>query len=219
MVILIIELKRRGLYDDRHTEYDEYHTLCQVHARGESEMGSEAAEKRAQILNEAIRLFREHGFAGVSVGEIMKSSGLTHGPFYYHFSSKEALMAECVEHAMRRGTFELLEPIVTTSERKAKFVRSYLNATHRDSPGKGCVIAALASEIRQEPTVRGPFTSQVKAYVERLASRFPWSSKRTARGDSIRMLSSIVGALILSRAVDDEAFSNEILREVRQGLL
>ena len=207
------------MYDGRHREYDEHHIRVSSSRRGESEMGSEAAERRAQILNEAIRLFRERGFAGVSVGEIMKSSGLTHGPFYYHFSSKEALMAECVEHAMRQGTFEVPEPVGTSSESKAKFIRTYLSATHRDSPGKGCVIAALASEIRQEPTVRGPFTSQVKAYVERLASRFPWSSKRTARGDSIRMLSSIVGALILSRAVEDDAFSKEILREVRQGLL
>jgi TetR/AcrR family transcriptional repressor of nem operon len=149
----------------------------------------------------------------------MKSSGLTHGPFYYHFSSKEALMAESVEHAMQQGAFDVLAPIGTTPESKAKFIQSYLSAAHRDSLGKGCVIAALASEIRREPAVRGPFTTQVKAFVEKLALRFPWSSKRAARGDSIRMLSSIVGALILARAVDDDAFSEEILREVRHGLL
>src|SRR5260370_33465334 len=97
---------------------------CQVHAHGESEMGSEAAERRAQILNEAIRLFRERGFAGVSGGEIMKSSGLTHGPFYYHFSSKEALMAECVEHSIRQGAFEVLQPVGQASERKAKSIQS-----------------------------------------------------------------------------------------------
>jgi hypothetical protein len=79
---------------------------------GESEMGSEAAEKRAQILNKAIRLLRER------------------------FSSKEALMAECVEHAMRQETFEVLEPIGTSSESKANFIRSYLCAT--GVPGKFC---------------------------------------------------------------------------------
>ena len=79
-------------------------------------------------------------------------------------------------------------------------------------------MAALAADIRQESRVRGTFTAHVKAIIEKMVSSFSWRSKRSARGNAIRMLSTIVGALILARAVDDEAFSKEILHEARRGL-
>jgi TetR/AcrR family transcriptional regulator, transcriptional repressor for nem operon len=79
-------------------------------------------------------------------------------------------------------------------------------------------MVALVSDVRHEPHVRGPFTAQVKAVIEKLASHFQWRSGPSARGDAIRMLSSMLGALILARAVDD-AFSREVLREARKGLL
>jgi TetR/AcrR family transcriptional regulator, transcriptional repressor for nem operon len=79
-------------------------------------------------------------------------------------------------------------------------------------------MAALAADIRQESRVRGTFAAHVKAIIEKMVSNFSWRSKHSARGDTIRMLSTIVGALILARAVDDEAFSKDILREARRGL-
>jgi TetR/AcrR family transcriptional repressor of nem operon len=79
-------------------------------------------------------------------------------------------------------------------------------------------MAALAADIRQQSVVRRTFTAHVKAIIEKMVSNFSWRSKGSARGDSIRMLSTMVGALILARAVDDEAFSKEILREARRGL-
>ena len=179
---------------------------------------SETAEKHLRILNEAIRLFRERGFSGVSVGEIMKATGLTHGPFYNHFASKEALFAECVEHGLRAGRRLQVTGNPGSAQGKAAYVDRYLSTSHRDSPGTGCVMAALASEVRQQPQAKTPFTAELKTLVDKLASHFPWRSKRTARGESIRMVSAMVGALILSRAVNDEAFSEEILREVRGGV-
>ena len=179
---------------------------------------SETAEKHARILDEAIRLFRDRGFSDVSVSEIMKATGLTHGPFYNHFASKDALIAECVQHGLQ-GTVGCLDAVSGSAEGKAAYVEGYLSTAHRDAPASGCVMAALASEIRQEPQARAPFTATLQGLVARLTSYFPWPTKSRARGDAIRMTAAMVGALILSRAVADEAFSDEILREVRRGLL
>jgi TetR/AcrR family transcriptional repressor of nem operon len=179
---------------------------------------AETAERHTRILDEATRLFRERGFSGVSVSEIMKATGLTHGPFYNHFDSKEALVAESLEHGMDKSVRDL-DAIEGSARGKAEYIERYLSRKHCDEVGKGCLLASLASEVRREPQARGPFTLRLKSMVERLATRFPWSSKRTSRGDSIRLLSSMVGAMVLARAVDDDAFSDEILQEVKKGLL
>lgn len=94
----------------------------------------------------------------------------------------------------------------------------HLSTAHRDAPGKGCTMTALAAEIRQQSEVRRTFTAHVKAIIEKMISNFSWRSKRSAPEDSILMLPTMVGALILARAVDNEAFSKEILREARRGL-
>jgi TetR/AcrR family transcriptional repressor of nem operon len=178
---------------------------------------SETAEKHLRILNAALRLFRERGFPDVSISEIMKATGLTHGSFYNHFESKEALIAESLDHGLY-GTLASLDQVPATAVGRAKYAKSYLSSRHRDELGTGCIISGLVADVRQEPKARAPFTRLLKAFVEKIASRFPWRSKETARGDSIRMVSLLVGALILSRAVDDKALSEEILREVRQQL-
>lgn len=175
---------------------------------------SETAEKHDRILEHAARLFRERGFGGVSVSEIMKSTGLTHGPFYNHFASKDALMAESLAHASdqalaRLATFE------QSPEQMRDYVRQYLSSAHRDAPGNGCIMPALGSEIGRAPVAKAAFTSHAKAIIGRFVASFPWSAKRTARRDAIRMLSAMVGAQILARAVDDPEFSEEILDAVR----
>jgi len=178
---------------------------------------AETAEKHKHIIREAARLFRERGFSGVSVAEIMQATGLTHGPFYNHFPSKEDLIAKSLEHGMQ-STLAGIEQVGNSVEKTEEYLDRYLSTAHRDAPGKGCTMAALAADIRQQSQVRRTFTAHVKAIIEKMVSNFSWRSKRSARGDSIRMLSTMVGALILARAVDDEAFSKEILREARRGL-
>jgi len=178
---------------------------------------AETAKKHKNIIREAARLFRERGFSGVSVAEIMQATGLTHGPFYNHFPSKENLMAKSLEHGMQ-STLAGIEQVGNSAKRTAEYLDRYLSTAHRDAPGEGCSIAALAADTQQHSEVRRTFTAHVKAVVEKMVSKFSWRSKRSARGDSIRMLSTMVGALILARAFDDKAFSKEILREVRRGL-
>lgn len=178
---------------------------------------AETAEKHARILDQAARLFRERGFNGVSVGEIMKETGLTHGPFYNHFASKEALMAESFRHAAAR-TAELMTAVTPDAAGKAAYLAAYLSPAHRDSPGSGCPITALSTEIAREPGLRGAYTTHIKGTLVRLAAQFPWSSKRHARREAIATLSALVGALTLARAVDDAQLSEEILRETLASL-
>jgi len=175
---------------------------------------AETAEKHARILDQASRLFRERGFSGVSVSEIMKATGLTHGPFYNHFASKEALIAESLTHASA-SSMAGLQAASASAESMRDYVQHYLDAGHRDAPGEGCLMAAMGSEIAREPSARTAFTVHLKATLASLVATFPWSSKRFARRDAIRMTASMVGAMILARAVDDPALSDEILREVR----
>lgn len=173
---------------------------------------AETAEKHQRILDAASRLFRARGFADVSVAEIMKATGLTHGPFYNHFASKQALMAEAIAHASAQ-TFGRLAEAPPSQAGKAAYLQAYLSAAHRDDPGDGCVIAALASEIGREPTVKAALTDHLKRLIDKMAAHFPWGPKRDARAETIRSLTLMTGALILARAVDDEDLSVEILRE------
>lgn len=178
---------------------------------------AETAQKHEQILDESIRLFRDRGFAGVSVGEVMKAAGLTHGPFYNHFASKDALMAESLTRDMERTTSSY-DRYPGTDKGLGQYLREYLSLQHRGDPAGGCNAAALSSEVRQHEELREPFTIQLKALIQKLATHFPWRSRRSSRGDAIHAYSSMVGAMILSRAVSDEKFAREILDEVRQRI-
>jgi TetR/AcrR family transcriptional repressor of nem operon len=178
---------------------------------------AETAAKHKSIIREASRLFRERGFSGVSVAEIMQATGLTHGAFYNHFPSKEDLMAKSLEHGMQ-STLAGIEQVGKSVRKTEEYLDRYLSASHRDAPGTGCTMVALAADIRHPSEVRRTFTAHLKAVIEKMVANFSWRSKRSARGNSIRMLSTMVGAVILARAVDDQAFSKEILREARRGL-
>jgi TetR/AcrR family transcriptional regulator, transcriptional repressor for nem operon len=178
---------------------------------------AETAEKHARILDAAAALFRKRGFSNVSVGEVMRATGLTHGPFYNHFASKEALMAQSIEHASATSLAGL-DAAAAIEGGMEKYLQAYLSADHRDSPETGCLIAALGTEIGREAGVRSAFTAHVAASIDRFRKHLPWRSKKTARADAIRTLASVVGAMVLARAVDDDALSREILRDVGDGL-
>jgi len=178
---------------------------------------AETAEKHQRILDEATRLFRDRGFEGVNIAEIMKSAGLTHGSFYNHFESKTDLISACIVHgaAVSLSNMDLEE---ASTAGKKHYVDEYLSVAHRDDPGSGCLMSALASEVRRESNARGAMTRFVHAFVDKLSTRFPWQKPRSARRDAIRATAAMVGGVILARAVSDEDFSLEILREVAEGL-
>jgi TetR/AcrR family transcriptional regulator, transcriptional repressor for nem operon len=148
----------------------------------------------------------------------MKAAGLTHGAFYAHFPSKDALQGEAVERAFAQSDNRIYALTANVGDPKRAFLDGYLSAAHRDHPGSGCVMAALGPEIARDSAARRPFTQRVKHMIERMAARFRWKRKGAARRNAIHLLSAAVGALTLARAVDDPRLSDEILESVRDSL-
>lgn len=176
----------------------------------------QAAANRQRIVTEAARLFRERGFDGVGVAELMRNAGLTHGGFYGHFGSKDQLMAEACEAAIA-STGRHWREVVADDKAGAlqALAGRYLSRRHRDEPGKGCVLAALANDAaRQAPPVRGAYTRSVRRFIDLLESLIPGRGKAAQRRKAVAACASMVGALVLARAVDDDALSDEILDTV-----
>jgi TetR/AcrR family transcriptional repressor of nem operon len=173
----------------------------------------QAALNRERILEAAAQLFRERGFDGIGVADLMKEAGLTHGGFYGHFSSKEELIAEASARALT-STFALLSK---QAERGAgdplsAVANSYLSSRHRDDPGTGCLLAALGPDVsRQGPAVRRTVTDYVRSAVDLLTTLVPGKSKAARRQNAISTYATLVGTMVMARAVDDRALSQEIL--------
>jgi TetR/AcrR family transcriptional repressor of nem operon len=200
------------------TKHDDYHATCQASEKKTMRYpAAETAEKHARILDAASELFRKGGFSSVSVGEIMRATGLTHGPFYNHFASKEALMAASIEHASAKALADI-DAVAAVDEGLQKYLQSYLSVSHRDAPESGCLMAALGPEIGREPGLRSAFTAHLRASIDRFRKYLPSPSEKAARANAVRTLASLVGAMVLARAVDDDALSREILRDVTEGL-
>jgi TetR/AcrR family transcriptional repressor of nem operon len=180
----------------------------------------QAAENRERIVNTAARLFREHGFDGVGVADIMQSAGLTHGGFYGHFASKDDLAAEACARALEKSVTRWNALKETEGDPLAVIVGSYLAETHRDRPGTGCVVAALGSDVaRQGRGVRQAVTKGVEGLIDRLAQLFPGRSKAVKRRKAVASFAAMVGAVIMARAVDDAELSREILDAVSGSVL
>ena len=171
----------------------------------------QAAANRERILEAAGVLFRERGFDGIGVADIMKQAGLTHGGFYGHFASKDDLAAEITGRVTtREGWMQRLSGKANPSLKEV--VRGYLTPRHRDDPGTGCLFAALGSDVvRQPEAVRRAFTEGFKDRVEALRQLIAGRSAAARRRQALATMSGMVGALMLSRAVDDPRLSAEIL--------
>ena len=167
----------------------------------------ETAAKHERIVKEASRLFRERGFESVTVGEVMKAAGLTHGAFYAHFGSKQELQAAAVAYGQDLSAARARNHGATKKGRKAYFDR-YLSTRHRDNPGEGCTMAALAQEVARS-------TPELKAAFERGFEQI-LSSTGGDRKEAIFQTAALLGGVVLARAVHDPRLSNEILESVRQ---
>src|SRR5215213_3493305 len=139
----------------------------------------QAARNRERIVEIAAQLFRERGFDGIGVADLMKEAGLTHGGFYGHFSSKEDLIAEASARALM-GSLTLLSKVAERApgDRLSAVANAYLTRRHRDNPGAGCLLAALGPDVsRQGPAVRRSVTSYVRSAVDLLMKLVPGTSK------------------------------------------
>lgn len=171
------------------------------------------AESRKRILAAAATLFREKGFDGICLAEIMKAAGLTHGGFYGHFGSKEDLETQALSLALAQGATDWGQLLDSAPSRPlAALADDYLSPYHRDNRGEGCPFAALGADTarRSEP-VRSAFTAGLESFLALLSNAVPGRSKAQRRRKAIATLAEMVGAMILARAVNHPALSDEIL--------
>ena len=166
---------------------------------------------RERILTEAGRLFRAKGFDAVGVAEVMQAAGLTHGGFYGHFSSKDDLIAQTVEHMFGPSDTETSE----TADISA-FIDAYLSPRHRQGVASGCATAALVSDIRRQgPEARDALSAGVRSQIDRITAAISDTPSPEARRDATGTWATMVGAMIMARAVEDETLSDQILQDAR----
>ena len=165
-------------------------------------------ENRRRILQEASRLFRDRGFAAVTVADVMKAAGQTHGGFYGHFASKDDLIAATIADTLAGESAGMADIDAWTD--------AYLSPLHRENPDQGCPMASLAGLMRhQTPEARAAMTHGLNAHIDRFARGLPGDGDAKRRQAAIGRWAAMVGAVVLSRAVDDTALSDEVLRETR----
>ncbi|APR80780.1 Transcriptional regulator, TetR family protein [Minicystis rosea] len=180
------------------------------------------AETHGKIVGAAARRLREAGLEGVGVADLMKEVGLTVGGFYKHFGSRDDLVAEALA-AMGNGW----DPLFAEAEARGRsdatlfdaLVDGYLDVSHRDAPGDGCLFAALSSDLgRSGDKAREVATRKLDRVITRLAQLFKDRRAPAARATAIVVYSALVGAMSLARATNDEALSREILSTVGKVL-
>lgn len=180
----------------------------------------QAAKNRERILEVAAKLFRERGFDGIGVADLMRQAGFTHGGFYGHFSSKEELMAQACARSFAEKVALWHEKRELDVDRPlASAAKYYLTAEHRDNPGTGCPTATLAIDVsRQAPPIRRVFTEGLRQLVECLTAKLPGNSRAAKRKKALSAWAALVGAMILARAVDEPELSDEILCAVADSI-
>ena len=173
------------------------------------------AENRERILKAASRLIRERGISGAGVDALTEAAGMTHGSLYSQFGSKERLVEEALGYA-------LIASGKTTAGAATldQYIAGYLAPEHRDQLGQGCPLAALACEMpRQSTGVRATFTAGLRGMLKQLTGRMDAGLKQRQRDEqALATLASLVGALVLARAVNDSELSDAILRATRKRL-
>ena len=171
------------------------------------------AEHREKILASAAKRFRERGFDGISVAELMQEAGLTHGGFYGHFGSKEELAALASERAMQESIAKW-EKVIASAEgdRISALAEYYFAKQRRDRAGSGCFFAALGTDVaRQAPPVRAAVGAGLLKYLDLIESVASGPTKKARRQKAIATFSTMIGAMILARSVQDPVLSDEIL--------
>ena len=176
---------------------------------------AQAQANRALIVETASALFREHGYDGVGVAELMANAGFTHGGFYKHFRSKADLMAEAAATTISQtaANSEGLD--------LADFFKSYVSREHRDARGAGCTMAALCSDAaRQSDDLKATFASGIEKLLAALQHGKVDEDREASRSMRISALAQAVGAIVLSRACPDNSkLADEILATCRGNIL
>lgn len=177
-----------------------------------------------RIVEIAAARIRESGTATPGVAEIMQAAGLTHGGFYKHFDSRDELIAEAVDRVFAESQEAVAAVTGEAEDPLGAFVDWYVSTEHRDSPATGCGVVALGADAsRADARVRAAYTDQVRRYLAGLEQVLGEADAGADADAEIRrqatvMLSTLVGAVLVARAVDDSELSDEIIRNVRAAL-
>lgn len=182
---------------------------------------SRKALTHERILETAARTLRSNGCSGVGVADVMKSAGLTHGGFYAHFPSRDALLAEALAHAGRDSGERMDRRTAQAVERGESplraLVNAYLTEEHAAHPEHGCAVAALASEMpRQAPEVQQAGRDRVNALIERVQRSLPPGADP---GQAMVVASTLIGALQMARALGPGPQAKALLQTTRDALL
>lgn len=179
------------------------------------------AATHERIVGSAARAIRRSGYSGTGVADIMKDAGLTHGGFYAHFTSREAMLAEAAAHAGAESASILSRFAASVPAQQAlqALLRAYLSKAHVAGTEVGCPIAALGSEMpRQVPDVRRAATLHIKGLIDLVARQLPDWGRAGAHEQALVVVSTMVGALTLARAVDDPKLSDAICKAALKHL-
>ena len=169
---------------------------------------------RTRILDAASRLFREHGLDQVSVAEVMRAAGLTHGGFYNHFASKDALVAAALSHRSEEAQLSRGRDTAVHA-----YADAYLSAKHRDDRATSCFFSSLGTEASRLPRqARHELTASLQRQVDRFRPSSSGDGSDAQRRAALAAWSTMVGAMVLARLVDDPALSDEILAASRTSL-
>jgi TetR/AcrR family transcriptional regulator, transcriptional repressor for nem operon len=179
-------------------------------------------ETHARIVRKASVRLREKGAHGVGVADLMKEAGLTHGGFYAHFNSREALVIEAFAYAMDRSTarWRKIAEATPPEQRLSMIVDTYLSPAHRDDPGHGCAVPALSAEIaRESAKTRKAFAAKLEQMIDMVADQISDQPRKVARKQAAAALATMMGTLVLARVAGSGEFSEEILAAGREAVL
>ncbi len=179
----------------------------------------EATHER--IVDAAARAIRRSGYAGTGVADIMKDAGLTHGGFYAHFDSRETMLAEAADRAGAEGvdTLERIAAAAPPQHALQALLRAYLSRAHVEDAETGCPVAALGSEMsRQAPEVRRAATRRIKEMIDLVARQSPDWGQPDAHERALATVATMVGALLLARAVDERTLSDALRKAALKHL-
>ena len=174
-------------------------------------------ENRDQVVGTAARLLREHGFDGIGVADIMKAAGLTHGGFYRNFESKDDLAVKASERAVADTEAALREGLAQQPRDPFRtLIEAYVSSAHRDDPGSGCILPALAADAarRDDPALRAVFTKAIQYYLDQIAALSSSAPSTASNRHPAAVLSEMVGAVILSRVIADAPLADALMAAV-----
>ena len=179
-------------------------------------------ETHARIVKKASVRLREKGAHGIGVADLMKEAGLTHGGFYAHFDSREALVIEAFGYAMDRAAerWRTMASDIPLESRLSTIVESYVSAAHRDDPGRGCAVPTLGAEIaRESAKTRKAFAAKLDQMIDLVADQIPDVPRKTARRLAMGTMATMMGALVMARVAGNGELSDEILASGREAAL